>query len=100
LNSGAAESDSAGSLGSLVPTQEWCEKHIREGRNQHSAPGARVKEEDRIFQKSREHENDTLCFRHIRCIETRPKSSSARVSPMESQIPPARTALNFTEAEL
>jgi hypothetical protein len=100
LNSGAAESDSAGSRWSLVPKPEWCKKHNRADRNQHNAPGARVKEEDRIFQKSREHENDTLYCRHIRCIETRPKSGSARVSPMESQVPPATTALNLTEAEL
>jgi hypothetical protein len=100
LNSGAADSDSAGSQSSLVPKPEWCEKHIREDRNQRSAPGARVKEEDRIFQKSRGYESDTLYSPHIRCIESRPKSGRARVSPMKSQIPPATTALNFTEAEL
>jgi hypothetical protein len=100
LNSGAAESDSAGSQWSPVPTPEWCEKHNREDRSQRNAQGAGVKEEDRIFQKTRERENGTLYCRHIRCIETRPKSGPARVSPMESQIPPATTALNFTEAEL
>jgi hypothetical protein len=81
LNSGAAESDSAGLPVLLVPTPAWCAKRNREDRNQRNAPGAKVKEEDRIFQNSHERENDTLYFRHIRCIETRRKSGSVRVSP-------------------